>query len=146
MRFSSDLLCDQEVIATTIDWSATPDLITYRKAATMNAPALVTALANQLGFKLVAYLGGVKETRIARQWAEGTRTIADAEDIERLRLAFRAASLIIFHEPGSIAQAWFQGLNPVLGDVSPARLLREGDLEAVGPKILSAATQFVHAG
>ncbi|WP_100524209.1 hypothetical protein [Mycobacteroides abscessus] len=112
----------------------------------MNAPALVTALANQLGFKLVAYLGGVKETRIARQWAEGTRTIADAEDIERLRLAFRAASLIIFHEPGSIAQAWFQGLNPVLGDVSPARLLREGDLEAVGPKILSAATQFVHAG
>jgi len=33
----------------------------------------------------------------------------------------------------TVVQAWFQGLNPQLEDRSPARLLREGDLDEVGP-------------
>ncbi|ALM18935.1 hypothetical protein [Mycobacteroides abscessus] len=128
------------------DSIAMSDLVLHREALAMNTPELVTALADQLGFKLVAYLGKVKETRAAKQWAEGTRELANAEDIERLRLAFHAASLIMSRGPSSVAQAWFQGLNPALGDASPARLLREGDIEAVGPRILSAARQFATAG
>ncbi|MDO3340099.1 hypothetical protein P5V81_17970 [Mycobacteroides abscessus subsp. abscessus] len=128
------------------DSIAMSDLVVQREALTISTPELVTTLADQLGFKLVAYLGKVKETRAVRQWAEGTRELANAEDIERLRLAFRAVSLIMSRGPSSVAQAWFQGLNPALGDVSPARLLREGDIEAVGPLILAAARQFATVG
>lgn len=112
----------------------------------MNTAALVTALVDQLGFKLVAYIGGVQETRIVRQWAQGAYEPSDAQDVERLRLAFRAASLIMTRQSAEVAQAWFQGLNPGLGDVSPARLLREGDSNAVGPQVLAAARQFAALG
>ncbi|MDK1011066.1 MAG: hypothetical protein QGM46_07890 [Actinomycetota bacterium] len=44
------------------------------------------------------------------------------------------------------AQAWFQGLNPQLDDHSPARLLREGDLDEVGPAIAAAARAFFVSG
>ncbi|SKS49624.1 Uncharacterised protein [Mycobacteroides abscessus subsp. abscessus] len=129
-----------------MDPTATPDLTVYREAVTMNVPELVTALADQLGLKLIAYIGGVKQTRLAQQWAEGTREPASMQDIERLRLAFRTASLIMTQESADVAQAWFQGLNPDLGDVSPARLLREGDIDVVGPQILAAARKFAALG
>ena len=45
-----------------------------------------------------------------------------------------------------IAQAWFMGLNPQLNDRSPARLLREGALDEVGPEIIAAARAFVVGG
>lgn len=130
----------------TFDSTATPDLAIYREALTMNTAELVTTLAGQLGFKLVAYLGRAKETRAARQWAEGNRELANPNDIERLRLAFRAANLIMSHESAGVAQAWFQGMNPALGDMSPARLLREGDINVVGPQVLAAARQFASPG
>lgn len=130
----------------TLDSTATPDLATYRDSITMNTSALVTALAGQLELKLVAYLGKVNETRTVKQWAEGTHEPANAEDIERLRWAFRAASLIMSRESAGVAQAWFQGLNPVLGDVSPARLLRNGEINVAGPQVLAAARQFAALG
>lgn len=130
----------------TVDSTATPDLITYREALTMSTPELVSELGNLLGLKLVAYLGNVKELRAVRQWAEGSRDVKSAEDVERMRLAFRAARLIMSRDSKEVAQAWFQGLNPSLGDVSPARLLREGDIDSVGPQVLAAARQFAAVG
>ncbi|MBX4378005.1 hypothetical protein K4H02_23405, partial [Mycobacterium tuberculosis] len=56
------------------------------------------------------------------------RTIANPEDVERLRIAYRAARLITARDTPAVAQAWFQGLNPVLDDRAPALLLRDGDL------------------
>lgn len=50
---------------------------------------------------------------------------------------------MITHRDGKqVAQAWFHGLNPLLGDRAPARLLREGDLETVGPQVLTAARHW----
>jgi hypothetical protein len=126
--------------------SARPDLIAYREAVTMSTPELVSALRDLLGSKLVAYLGKVKETRAVRQWAEGTREIANAADVERLRLAYRAARMITERDRKEVAQAWFQGLNPVLDDRSPARVLRDGDLETDGALVLAAARQFSAVG
>ncbi len=123
-----------------------PDLAAYTDAARMTSPELVTALRELLGAKLVAYLGRVKETRAVRQWAEGTRAIANPEDVERLRIAYRAARLIAERDTPGVAQAWFQGLNPVLDDRAPALLLRDGDLADIGPKILAAARQFAAFG
>ncbi|MGO4383374.1 hypothetical protein AB4Y80_03960 [Specibacter sp. RAF43] len=46
----------------------------------------------------------------------------------------------------SVVQAWFQGMNPQLDDVAPARLLREGILDEVGSTVLAAARAFTSAG
>lgn len=107
---------------------------------------LITELRDLLGAKLVAYLGGVKETRAVRQWAEGIREVSGAEDLRRLRLAYQAAKLIAGRDTPAVVQAWFQGLNPSLADRSPARLLRDGDLDEVGPQVLAAARQFSAVG
>ena len=96
--------------------------------------------------KLVAYIGGVKETRAVRQWAEGSRKIANRDDVERLRVAYRAARMINVRDSTQVVQAWFQGLNPFVDDVSPARLLRDGDIDADGPRVIAAARQFAAVG
>jgi hypothetical protein len=126
--------------------SAKPDLDAYNTAMSMTTAHLVTALRDLLGAKLVAYLGRVKETRAVRQWADGTRSIANPADVDRLRVAYRAAAVITARDSKQVAQAWFQGLNPLLDDRSPARVLREGDLEEVGPQVLTAARQFAAVG
>jgi hypothetical protein len=46
-------------------------------------------------------------------------------------------------DSASIAQAWFQGLNPQLDDRAPARLFRDGDLGEVGPAIVAAERAFL---
>jgi hypothetical protein len=122
--------------------SGRPDLAAYNEAVGMNTAELVTALRELLGAKLVAYLGGVKETRAVRQWAEGSRKIANPSDVERLRVAYRAARMINVKASTQVVQAWFQGLNPFLDDVSPARVLRDGGIDAEGPRVIAAARQF----
>ena len=126
--------------------SARPDLDAYNATLTMTTAELVTALRELLGTKLVAYLGKVKETRAVRQWAEGTRDIANPREVDRLRVAYRAAKMITQRDSNQVAQAWFQGLNPLLDDRAPARVLRDGDLETVGPQVLTAARQFAAVG
>ncbi len=112
----------------------------------MSPAELVTALRSLLGAKLVAYIGGVKETRAVRQWAEGSRNIANPSDVERLRVAYRAARVVNLKDNTQIVQAWFQGLNPFLDDVSPARVLRDGDVDADGPRVIAAARQYAAVG
>jgi hypothetical protein len=62
---------------------------------------------------------------------------------ERLRFAFRVVKTLGNHDRPSVVQAWLTGLNPELKDRVPIRLLREGDLEKVGPEILGAARAFL---
>jgi hypothetical protein len=50
------------------------------------------------------------------------------------------------HEGPRVVQAWFTGLNPELNDRVPVRLLREENVEAVGPEILGAARAFLSGG
>jgi len=125
--------------------SARPDLEAYEHAARVDFPVLVKELSELLGPRLVAYIAGVGETRAVRQWSAGERE-ARAPIPERLRLALQVAWLIAQHDNASVARAWFQGLNPQLDDRSAARLLREGELDEVGPQILSAARAFISSG
>lgn len=122
-----------------------PDLSAHEDAMRLDFPVLVKELKELLGPKLVAYVAGVRETRTVREWAEGARV--KSSDIEpRLRMAYRIARFIADHDSPSVAQSWFQGLNPQLDERSPARLLREEDLEEIGPQILAAARAFVVGG
>jgi hypothetical protein len=124
---------------------ARPDLAAYEHATRLAFPVVVKELKELLGGRLVAYLAGVSEVRAVNDWAEGTRSPRGQVE-DRLRFALRVASFIAHHDGAGVAQAWVQGLNPQLEDRSPARLLREGDLEEVGPQILAAARAFIVGG
>ena len=117
---------------------ARPDFEAHSKAVRASFPEVAAALRALLGARLVAYLGSVRETRAVNQWADGSRE-PSAEVQQRLRVALQIALTIAASESEQIAQAWFQGLNPQLDDRSPARLLREGDVDEVGPVVITAA-------
>jgi hypothetical protein len=72
--------------------------------------------------------------------------VQNPSDERRLRLAYQIARLIGEKDSPGVVQAWFQGLNPQLDDRSPARLLREGDVDEVGPLVLAAARAFAANG
>lgn len=117
----------------------------HHDAVSLPVPELVEALRGVLGARLVAYLGSVKESRAVRQWAEGTRTPADAT-VRRLRDAYQVAALLAEHDSPGVVQAWFQGMNPELDDISPVRLLRDEDIDAAAPRVLAAARAFAATG
>ncbi len=124
---------------------ARPDLNAYDRATRLGFRDVVTALNEVLGPKLVAYIGGVSETRAAREWAAGHR---DARPLveQRLRTALRIALLLRDYDSSDVVQSWFQGLNPQLDDQAPARLLRDGEIDQVGRTVLAAARAFVVGG
>lgn len=122
-----------------------PGLAAHTLAVRSTFPEVVTALRELLGPRLVAYLGAVRETRAVHQWADGARAPSDAVQ-QRLRVTLQVASMVAEVEGPRIAQAWLQGLNPQLDDRSPARLLREGELQEVGPAVVGAARAFLVGG
>lgn len=123
-----------------------PELQAHERAMREPFVAVVAQLRDLLTPRLVAYLAGVGETRAVHQWADGTREIKSAEVEDRLRLALQLALVLNESDAARVVQAWFQGLNPHLDDRSPARLLREGDLDEVGPLVLAAARAFQVGG
>jgi hypothetical protein len=124
---------------------ARPDFTAHTKAVRATFPEVVSELRGLLGARLVAYLGSVRETRAVRQWSEGAREPSE-ESRNRLRVALQIALPLAEMESPEIAQAWFQGLNPQLNDRSPARMLREGELDEVGPAVIAAARAFLIGG
>ena len=124
---------------------ARPDLAAHTHAMRASFPEVAAQLRELLGPRLVAYLGGVRETRAVHEWADGNRQ--PSTDVQqRLRLALQLAMPIADADGQEVAQAWFQGLNPQLDDRSPARMLRDGDFEEVGPAVIAAARAFLVGG
>jgi hypothetical protein len=121
-----------------------PDLLAYREATSLEFPKLVQELTTILGKKLTAYIASVKDTRAVERWIAGSEPYKGAE--ERLRLAYRLAKMIADQDGPRVVQAWFTGLNPELNERVPIRLLREEDVETVGPEILGAARAFLAGG
>lgn len=125
--------------------TARPDYAAHERAVRASFPEVAGELRSLLGAKLCAYLGSVKETRAIHEWADGGRE-PSAETQRRLRLALQVAIAIADTDGAEVARAWFQGLNPQLEDRSPARLLREGDIDDVGPQVIAAERAFLVGG
>lgn len=123
---------------------ARPELA-HAQAVRAPFPEVAARLREVLGPKLTAYLGSVKETRAVNQWADEGREPSESTQL-RLRLALQVALMIATADDAAVTRAWFQGMNPQLDDRSPARLLREGDLDEVGPEVLGAARAFLVGG
>lgn len=104
---------------------------------------LVQRLCEVLGAKLVAYLGAVDDTRTVRAWADPADDSAPPDEvIERLRVAYQAAMRLSEKDTASVIQAWFQGCNPLLDDIAPARVLRDGEVDVGGANVIAAARAF----
>jgi hypothetical protein len=118
-----------------------PDLFAHREALRLPSTAVVAKLVEIVGRKLTAYIGGVKDARAVDRWIAGGEIYGDAE--ARLRFAFQVVRTLSEHDSPAVVQAWLTGVNPELGDRVPLRLLRESEIDAVAPAILSAARAFL---
>jgi hypothetical protein len=118
-----------------------PELTAHQEATRLPISDVVRKLVEIIGRKLTAYVGGVKDARAVDRWISGGEIYGDAES--RLRFAFQLARTLNEHDSPAVVQAWLMGVNPELGDRVPLRLLRENDIDAVGPALLSAARAFL---
>ena len=97
-----------------------------------------------LGVKLVAYIAGVDEARTVGHWADGC-CVPSIEIAEVLHLAYRIVRLMEESAGTAGIAAWFQGMNPLLNDRSPARVLREDHGGGAYSEVLTAVESWVHS-
>lgn len=121
-----------------------PDLEAHRKAITAEFPQVVRSLVSVLGRKQTAYIASVRDARAIDRWIENATPQKDVE--RRIRLAYHVASMLAKFDSSSVVRAWFLGLNPELNDTVPITLLRDGDPEIDGKRVLNAARAFVAGG
>jgi len=121
-----------------------PDLFAHREALRLPVSKVVEKLVGIVGRKLTAYIGGVKDARAVDRWIADGTMYGDAES--RLRFAFQVVRAISEHDSAAVVQAWLTGVNPELGDRVPARMMRENEIDAVAPAVLSAARAFLAEG
>lgn len=117
----------------------------YRSA--MNEPfsEVTKELQELLSRRLTAVMAGVKDGKTIARWAAGeTPDIRGGEDKERrLRTAYQILHfLLATSDTPLVVKAWFMGLNPQLGDVSPAEAIREDRLK----EAIEAARAFAAGG
>jgi hypothetical protein len=91
----------------------------------MTTADVATYLQDAFRQKLVAYMAGVRDHKAVSHWAQGDRTPHPAS-ADRLRCAYQIFQLLQAQESPHTVRAWFVGLNPQLGDESPATTIREG--------------------
>ncbi len=116
----------------------------YKRALDAEFPDAVRVLVDLVGVQLVAIVGGVTDGRRVRDWKAGERDPKDPAIEPRLRLALQLALMLTSSgRSPRVAQAWFQGGNPVLGYQAPAMVLRDGNLETVRAKLIDAARAFI---
>jgi hypothetical protein len=92
---------------------------------------------------LVAFIAGVTDTRATRQWVEGEREVGSNEREQRLRAAAHVTRLISEAFDTAAAQAWMQGMDPMLDDPSPAWVLRNATDDAERVAVLASARRFI---
>ena len=115
----------------------------HQQAIRASIAEVTGLLQDTLSRRLTAYIAGVKEAKTVGRWVSGE--IEDVRDPlveQRLRTAYEIVLMLGERDSPKVVRAWFIGLNPQLGDVSPAEVLREGRLKDV----LAAARAFTVGG
>jgi hypothetical protein len=125
---------------------ARSDLAAHRRSIQAPFGEIVAELAEILGKKLTAYIGGVKDTRVVERWIQGEVEQPYRDADRRIRLAYQIAKTLSEHDSARVVQAWFIGLNPELQDRAPIRLLKEADIDKGGPELLNAMRAFLAGG
>lgn len=114
------------------------------KPAGAEISEIVGYLAEHLSPPVTAYLSGIEDPRLVMQWAAGEACPSDLAG-QRLRLAYEAVKYVVDAYGPKAAQAWFVGMNPLLDDDSPARVLRQGRSLEDWRLVFPSAREFVEA-
>jgi hypothetical protein len=131
-------------MSTTSPSPARPGLQAHVDSTRLTFQELVTRITKIIGRKLTAYIAGVDNVRSVDRWMEGQSAYGQAES--RLRFSYQVIVPLANLEGPAVVQSWLTGINPELGDRTPIRLLREQDLEVVGPDLLGAMRAFIAGG
>ncbi len=115
----------------------------HNKAIRTSAPEIARYFQDLVGQKLTAYMTGVNDPKAVGKWASGKRA-PHGESERRLRDAYQIAMLISNYDSDSTVRAWLVGMNPLLGDRSPAAVIAESDDGAA--QALAAAKAFLANG
>ena len=110
----------------------------HTHAMSLPIGAVVRELVDLLGATTVAVIGGVTETRAVQQWMTGR----EPQRQHVLRFALQIATMIATETDREVAQAWFHGSNPRLGDRAPMFVLRTESLAESQASLLDAARAF----
>jgi hypothetical protein len=117
---------------------ARPGTRAGEEARSLPIDQIVTRLRAILGARLVAYIGHVDTTTAVRAWADAD-DVPDADNDTRLRTAFHALAILVEGSCDEVTiGTWFQGMNPVLGDVSPARFIRNSVPDGANDVLVAA--------
>lgn len=114
----------------------------HRASVRVDTGQAAAYLQEVLSQRLVAYISNVKEGKTVARWATGEVAGMRTESEQRMRTAYEIAQLLTQFDSPRTVKAWFIGLNPQLGDVSPAEALHDGNLQ----EALSAARAFIAGG
>lgn len=120
------------------------DQTSYRESLGRTFGEIVRYLADNIGYKLTAYVAKRRHTDRVQAWIDGEKPYGDVD--ARLRLAFRVVMLLRQRDDALVVVAWLQGLNPELDERVPIAMLREGAPETEGKEVLAAARAFVAGG
>ncbi len=114
----------------------------HAEALCTSLPEITGGLCRLLTSRLVAHIAGVKDARTVNRWASGTIGDVRVESEKRLRAANEIMTLLQRFEGPGTTRAWFIGMDPYLGDVSPADAIHEGHVQ----EALGAARHFIAYG
>ena len=111
----------------------------HRKAVLTPVNEIARYLQDLLSRQLTAYMLGLKDGKTITRWANGETEGLRIDNERLLRAAYEIVQVLSEYESPGVARAWFIGMNPNLGDLSPAEALREGMLK----EVRSAARAFI---
>ena len=113
----------------------------HRSAVQVGTTSIIEFLAENLGTALVGLIAGVDVKTVQRWMRQPDRQARDASE-RRVRAAYQAFQELLPIEASATIRAWFMGMNPQLGDRSPAEVIAEDRYKDV----LAAARSFASGG
>jgi len=116
------------------------DVKAHEASVELRLSDIVAFLQEQIGPNLTAYIAGKSPGTVAR-WAKDEQSPSDAVE-RRLRETYRVFEVINEEDSNHVVRAWLMGMNPELGDETPADFLREDRFR----EVLIAAKTFRTGG
>ncbi|MFY9264925.1 MAG: hypothetical protein WAO61_05820 [Solirubrobacterales bacterium] len=112
----------------------------HQASVDSTAQDIAKQLQEALGQKLVARMLNLKNPQTVGEWAAGKQPRSGNE--EGLRHIFQVYNVLSTADSRHTIRAWFVGLNPMLNDNAPARVISKGGFRDV----LTAAKSYVQTG
>ncbi|TFB59628.1 hypothetical protein [Cryobacterium sp. Sr3] len=116
------------------------DRAAHERSVGLSVAEIAAVLQAQLGQALLGVIVG-KNARTLARWAHAAVRPPHASE-KLLRDTFQVLEILSSVHSPDVARAWFMGMNPELGDASPAEALSEGRSR----EVMAAARSYVDLG